>query len=67
MTFSKTTRQFHRWVGIFFVSTVAANFVARAVVGVAPLWLTYLPLAPLAIMVVTGLCMFFQPTSQGGT
>jgi hypothetical protein len=67
MTFSKATRQFHRWVGMFFVAAVSANLVAMAVVGAAPLWLTYLPLAPLAIMVVTGLCMFFQSTRQGGT
>lgn len=52
-------RQFHRWVSIAFTLTVIANFVAMAHgKGAPPAWITYAPLAPLALLLLTGLYMF---------
>ena len=55
-----TVRQFHRWISILFVLTVIANFVAMAR-GTPPAWITYSPLLPLALLMLTGLFLFFQP------
>ena len=61
MTAKKTgIRQFHRWTSIVFTLTVIANFVAMAL-GPPPAWVTYSPLLPLALLLFTGLYMFFQP------
>lgn len=56
-------RQFHRWVSIVFTLAVIANFVARARGGeeMPPEWVTYSPLLPLALLVVTGLWLFVLP------
>lgn len=56
-------RQFHRWVSIVFTLAVVANFVALARGGEVgpPEWVTYSPLAPLAVLVVTGLWLFGVP------
>ena len=53
-------RQFHRWVAIAFTVTVIANFVALAQAGggMPPLWVTYSPLLPLALLLLTGLYLF---------
>jgi hypothetical protein len=53
-------RQFHRWVAIAFTATVVANFVARAI-GTPPPWVTYSPLLPLALLLLTGLYLFALP------
>lgn len=58
---SKGVRQFHRWVSMIFTLTVVANFVAMAIVGTPPAWLTYAPLLPLFLLMGTGLYMFFLP------
>jgi len=60
---SKWIRQFHRWVSIAFTVTVIANFVALAIGNgqQPPPWLTYAPLFPLALLLLTGLYMFFLP------
>ncbi len=58
-----STRQVHRWVSIVFTLTVIANFVALGL-GVgqpAPLWVTYAPLPPLALLLGTGLYLFIVP------
>lgn len=55
-------RRFHRWVSMVFTLTVVANFVFRGLgSGNPPDWLTYAPLPPLALLWVTGLCMWVQP------
>lgn len=56
-------RQFHRWVSIVFTLAVVANFVALAQGGEEgpPEWVTYSPLLPLALLVVTGLWLFGLP------
>lgn len=57
---SRMVRQWHRWIGIVFVFTVVANFVAMAF-GQPPAVITYAPLLPLALMVVSGLYLFALP------
>ena len=52
-------REFHRWVSILFTLTVIANFVAMSQ-GTPPAWITYSPLLPLALLMITGLYMFAQ-------
>jgi cellulose synthase/poly-beta-1,6-N-acetylglucosamine synthase-like glycosyltransferase len=53
-------RQTHRWLSILFTVTVIANFVAR-IWGEPPLWLTFSPLAPLFLLLFSGLYMFVLP------
>ncbi|MCO5396973.1 hypothetical protein [Ralstonia soli] len=53
-------RQFHRWVSMIFTLTVIANFVAMAR-GTPPAWITYAPLLPLALLLITGLSLFALP------
>ena len=60
MNWSKWMRQIHRWLSIFFTLTVIANFVAMTQ-GPPPAWVTYSPLFPLALLLVTGLYMFVLP------
>ena len=63
MSLNAWIRQIHRWVSIAFTITVLANFVA---LGLAkgtppPAWITYSPLLPLALLLLTGLYMFVLP------
>ncbi|CAJ0822762.1 hypothetical protein [Ralstonia flaminis] len=53
-------RQFHRWVSMAFTLTVIANFVAMTR-GTPPARITYAPLLPLALLMITGLVMFALP------
>jgi hypothetical protein len=53
-------RQGHRWLSIIFTATVIANFVVRAF-GEPPLWVVYSPLAPLFLLLFSGLYMFVLP------
>ena len=53
-------RQSHRWLSIIFTLTVIANFAVRAQ-GEPPAWVTYSPLPPLFLMLVTGLYLFALP------
>ena len=57
---SKWIRQVHRWLSIVFTLTVIANFVALSR-GTPPAWVTYSPLFPLALLLLTGLYMFALP------
>jgi hypothetical protein len=53
-------RQLHRWLSIAFTVVVAADFAALGL-GQTAMWLTLLPLLPLALLLVTGLYMFVLP------
>ena len=53
-------RQFHRWMSILFTLAVIANF-AMMTMGPPPMWVVYSPLAPLFLLLFTGLYMFFLP------
>ncbi len=49
----------HRWTSIVFTLAVIANFVARAMgQGEPPAWITYAPLPPLFLQLLTGLYLF---------
>jgi hypothetical protein len=62
VNWSHLIRQTHRWVSIAFTLTVIANFVALAQgAGMPPPWVTYSPLLPLALLLLTGLYMFVLP------
>lgn len=54
---NKWFRQIHRWLSIVFTLTVVANFVAMSQ-GQPPAWITYSPLPPLALLMLTGLYLF---------
>jgi len=59
---NKWIRQIHRWLSIVFTVTVIANIVALASGGgMPPPWVTYSPLAPLALLMLTGLYLFVLP------
>jgi hypothetical protein len=58
---SNTIRQTHRWISILFVAIVASIFAMQGF-GVKPaLWVYLSPLAPLALLALTGLYMFALP------
>ena len=60
MSLNNGIRQTHRWVSIAFTVAVIANFVAMAQ-GTPPAWVTYSPLLPLALLLLTGLYLFVLP------
>ncbi len=56
-------RQTHRWLSIIFTLTVIANFVALGI-GKGqqpPPYITYSPLLPLGLLLITGLYLFALP------
>ena len=62
MNWNKWVRQIHRWLSIAFTVTVVANIVALSVAEGPPAALvTYSPLLPLALLLLTGLYMFVLP------
>ena len=57
---NKFIRQFHRWISAAFVLSVIATTIALA--QPEPImWMSYVPLLPLALLALTGIYMFFQP------
>jgi hypothetical protein len=60
LNWNNAIRQTHRWLSIIFTATVIVNFVAR-IWGEPPAWITYSPLPPLFLMLLTGLYMFVLP------
>jgi hypothetical protein len=66
MNWNVWIRQAHRWVSIAFTITVVANFAARAAGrGEPAAWITYSPLLPLALLLLSGLYLFVLPYSAG--
>lgn len=62
MNWNKWIRQTHRWVSIAFTLAVIANIAVMATGGgTPPPWVTYSPLLPLAILLVSGLYLFVLP------
>jgi hypothetical protein len=60
MNWNSWIRQIHRWVSVVFTLTVMANVIALAR-GTPPPWVTYSPLLPLALLLLTGLYLFVLP------
>jgi len=57
---NKWIRQFHRWVAMTFTVTVIVTFVALAQEDPV-VWVSYVPLLPLALLLFTGLYLFALP------
>ncbi|MBQ1026381.1 hypothetical protein [Micromonospora sp. C95] len=53
-------RQAHRWLAIAFTVTVVVTFVALAQEDPV-VWISYVPLLPLALLLITGLYLFVLP------
>ena len=67
MSWSHWVRQIHRWVSIAFTMTVITNIVVMSVRGgQAPAWVTYSPLPPLALLLLSGLYLFVLPYATRG-
>jgi uncharacterized membrane protein AbrB (regulator of aidB expression) len=60
MNLSRRVRRLHRWISIVFTASVLANFIAM-MLGRPAAWVTYAPLAPLAVLLMTGLYLFGLP------
>ena len=57
---NKWVRQIHRWLSIAFTVTVIVTFIALA--QEEPLvWVSYVPLFPLALLFLSGLYLFVLP------
>ncbi len=55
-------RKTHRWLSMIFTITVLANIAVMSVrEGQPPAWITYSPLLPLAILMISGLYLFWLP------
>ena len=64
MNWNGVIRQTHRWLSIAFTATVIANFVQLGLgqgKQQSPNWITYSPLAPLALLLFSGLYLFLLP------
>ncbi|WP_459546673.1 hypothetical protein [Nocardia sp. X0981] len=59
MKWSKRVRRTHRALGAVFLATVVTTLVALALQ--APVWLSYLPLPPLALLLFSGLYLYALP------
>ncbi|MDF0601462.1 hypothetical protein P1J78_12020 [Psychromarinibacter sp. C21-152] len=61
MSLHRQIRQTHRWTSMVFALLVAALFATQAMGWETPEWVFYLPLAPLALLLFTGLYLFALP------
>lgn len=60
MNWNKWIRQVHRWLSVAFTVSVIATFVALA--QQEPIvWVSYVPLLPLALLMFSGLYLFALP------
>ena len=62
MNWNKWVRQIHRWLSILFTVAVIVTFVALGQKEPV-VWVSYLPLPPLALLLFTGLYLFVLPYS----
>lgn len=62
MNWNRCMRQSHRWLSIAFTLAVLVNFIVRALEAGEPSpWVTYSPLPPLFLQLLTGLYLFALP------
>jgi hypothetical protein len=61
MTFHVFARQSHRWLSMVFTALSVALWATLGFGRTVPQWAYFLPLLPLALMMVTGIYMFFRP------
>lgn len=60
MNWNHWIRQFHRWVAVIFTLSVIGVFIALQQEKPA-VWVSYIPLLPLALLLITGLYLFVLP------
>jgi len=60
LNWNKWVRQIHRWLSIAFTVAVIVAFVALSQERPA-VWVSYVPLLPLALLLFTGLYVFVLP------
>ncbi|ANZ35851.1 hypothetical protein BBK82_06880 [Lentzea guizhouensis] len=63
---SKRMRRFHRLVSMVFMATVVFTAVALTV-DASVVWVSYVPLLPLFVLMVTGITMWFRPKRRAAT
>lgn len=63
MNWNNGIRQLHRWTVVAVVATIIATSIALA--QHEPIvWMSYLPLLPLALLLLTGLYLFALPYAE---
>ena len=60
MNLNTKVRQFHRWLAVAFTVTVVVTFIALAQKEPV-VWVSYVPLLPLALLQITGMWLFVLP------
>jgi hypothetical protein len=60
LSWNKWMRQIHRWLSVAFMVSVIGTFFALRQEEPAG-WVSYVPLAPLALLFLTGLYLFALP------
>jgi hypothetical protein len=60
MNWNQWIRQIHRWLAMAFTVSVIVTFVALGQ-NEPVVWVSYVPLAPLALLLLTGLYLFVLP------
>ena len=60
MNWNDRIRKIHRWLSMIFTLAVAGTFVALAQEDPV-VWVSYVPLAPLALLWLSGMVLFVQP------
>ena len=61
MNWNPWVRQIHRWLAMAFTVTVIVNIVALGQQEAVRRTVAYLPLLPLAVLLLTGLYLFVLP------
>lgn len=61
MTRHSVARQSHRWLGLLFTVLSLALWLSLGLGIAVPQAAYFLPLGPLALMMLTGLYLFFRP------
>ena len=61
MNWNKWIRQGHRWLSIICTTVVIAIFVTLGIGKQPAEWVYFVPLLPLALLMLTGLYMFALP------
>ena len=65
MNWSKWIRQIHRWLSIIFTAVVAGIFITLGLGKEPAFWVYFVPLLPLALLMLTGLYLFVLPYAAG--
>jgi cellulose synthase/poly-beta-1,6-N-acetylglucosamine synthase-like glycosyltransferase len=60
MNWNAVIRQTHRWLSILFTVAVIVTSLALALTK-PPMWVSYLPLPPLFLLMLSGLYLFVLP------